>query len=320
MRHSGMTRRELLRSLGVGTAGVGLAGLPALAAGAQAVDRASAFYRLSVGDLELTIIQEGVVTLQLSAFGVDAPAEAVAALAAAHRLPGDSFRVTINTALLRSGDRLVLLDVGGGALNIGAFDTDRLVATLSLLDVAPEAITDVVISHFHPDHLGGLTTRAGAPVFANALHHLCDREHDFLTQTRGGPLRDLIAIAQDALQPAVATDRLSLFAADAEILPGLSAFPAPGHSPGHVAFVIASGDESLFALSDIASHSVLMLARPAWHVRFDTDLAEAAATRQTVLGMLADDGQRVFGYHFPFPGLGYVLRDGDGFRYLAAEG
>ncbi|MBL8166433.1 MAG: MBL fold metallo-hydrolase [Anaerolineae bacterium] len=317
----GWTRRDWLRVAGLGAAGVGLGGLSAVGqpARAQATERVSALYTLPIGDLELTIIQEGTVMLQPASFGLNAPAAAAADLLMENNLPSDRIKVTINTALLQTGDRIVLLDVGGGSLPFAAFDTDRLLPTLALLDISPDAITDVVISHFHPDHLGGLTDTSGAAVFPNAVHHISDAEYEFLTSTSGGSMRDVINIGLKALQPAVDDGRLMTFASDAEILPGLTAFPAPGHTPGHVAFSLASREEQLFAVSDVASHALLMLARPDWHVSFDVDLEQGVTTRQQILGMLADEKRRVFGYHFPFPGIGYIDRDGEGFRYLAAE-
>jgi glyoxylase-like metal-dependent hydrolase (beta-lactamase superfamily II) len=112
--------------------------------------------------------------------------------------------------------------------------------------------------------------------------------------------------------------RTTMLGAQADVAPGVRALAARGHSPGHTVFRIESEGQSLLVLGDVANHSVLSLARPDWHFAFDADAAAAAETRRRILGMAASDGTQVLGFHFPWPGLGWVEAAGQGFRFAPA--
>lgn len=319
----GLSRRELLKLFGLGSAGLALGSslgnLPrAYAQDAAPAPRASAFYTLPVGDIEITVIQEGTITIDPTFFGANVEAGAAAAALTANNLPSDVIASTINISLIRTGDRLALVDTGLGEFPFPGSATNRLVPTLQVLGIAPEDITDVVLTHFHPDHIGGASSNAGALTFPNAMYHMGDVEHNFLMNTSGTPIDDLINGAKARIQPAMDAGKFATFAAESEILPGVFAVSTPGHTPGHTSLRISSGSEQVMATVDVANHALLALAYPDWYFGFDADPATAVETRKSVFGMLADDKIRVLGYHFPFPGIGYVARDGEGFRYIGA--
>jgi glyoxylase-like metal-dependent hydrolase (beta-lactamase superfamily II) len=176
----------------------------------------------------------------------------------------------------------------------------------------------LIITHFHPDHLGGISSMDGVVAFPNAVHHIHSVELNFLKNTSGTPLDDFINAANGRLQPIEAASQLQTFEADAELLPGVFAVHTPGHTPGHIALRLSSGDAQAMATLDVANHVVLALSRPDWYFGFDADPAAAVETRKSVFGMLADEKIQVVGYHFPFPGVGMIARDGEGFRYFGA--
>jgi glyoxylase-like metal-dependent hydrolase (beta-lactamase superfamily II) len=314
------SRRDLLKTLGVGAAGMAFG--PALANAPRVkaqgtVARASAFYVLPVGDIEITVIQEGTITLDSAVYGVNVEEGAPAAALLANNLPSPEIVSTINVSLIRTGDRLALVDTGLGDFPFPGSSTNRLIPTLAVLGITPQDITDVVVTHFHPDHIGGASDSAGALSFPNATYHISDVEWGFLQNTSGTPIDDLINGAKARLQPAVDADQLQTFSVNSDILPGVYAMHTPGHTPGHVSLRINSGSEQVLASIDVANHAVLSLQNPGWYFGFDAAPDVASETRKTVLSMLADEKIRILGYHFPFPGVGYINRDGDGFRFNA---
>jgi glyoxylase-like metal-dependent hydrolase (beta-lactamase superfamily II) len=318
-----MSRRDLLKVFGLGSAGFAIGSrfgdLPrAYAQDIVVAPRASAFYTLPVGDIEITVIQEGSIVIDPSMFGSNVDSGAASAVLAASNLPSDVIASTINISLIRTGNHLALVDTGLGDFPFPGSSTNRLVPTLKVLGVNPEDITDVVLTHFHPDHIGGASSNDGMLTFPNAIYHMGDIEYDFLINTSGTPVDDLINAAKARIQPAVDIDQFNVFAVESEILPGVYAAHTPGHTPGHVSLRISSGSEQVFATLDVANHALIALANPDWHFAFDAMPDVAVETRKSVFGMLADEKTKVLGYHFPFPGVGYIDRDGEGFRYIGA--
>jgi glyoxylase-like metal-dependent hydrolase (beta-lactamase superfamily II) len=320
---SGFSRRDLLKAIGVGAAGMTLASRWSMhrAAAQSAGNAPFAFYSTQVGDITLSIIQEARVSLPANFYGGNISPTAAEELLAANNQPageGGVLTTTVNIALLQTGDRLALLDTGWGDFPFPGVSESGLISTLRRLGITPDQITDLVISHFHPDHVGGISNNAGEAIFPNAVVHMTDVEYNFISDPPA-PIADLAGAAMGRIAPAMAADRFATYTVDAEVLPGVTAMHAPGHTPGQVAFRISSGDQQLIASSDVANHPLLALANPNWHFGFDADPETAVTTRRALFGMLADDGLPVFAYHFPFPGIGYITRQGDGFAYDAGS-
>jgi glyoxylase-like metal-dependent hydrolase (beta-lactamase superfamily II) len=167
-------------------------------------------------------------------------------------------------------------------------------------------VTDVVITHGHADHIGGLWTRGGPATFPNAKVRMTTAEWAAL---RGSPPPGFV----DAVGPQVVT-----FEPGQPILPGLTALEVRGHTPGHTAVRIRSGGASLLAIGDTAHHHVISLRQPEFTISFDLDPATAEASRRALLTRASADRERIFAPHFPFPGLGAVRREGDGFAWAPA--
>ncbi len=312
---SQLSRRNFLKTLGTGVLSVGfvqwVGAVPVFAQTSIANSPVTALTRFNIGDFEVTAIQDAVFPLETAILVANADASEVEAVLAANNLPVGPQNITVTVLLVNTGSELILLDAGNGAAGGG-----KLLPTLELLGVTPDMINAVVISHFHPDHIGGLAAD-GAAVFPNATVYFPQGEADFMASNPADPqAAGLVEAANAAL--AAYGDNVQYYAADSEIVPGIMSVGAAGHSPGHSAVLIESGDSKILNIADTAINSVLGLAHPDWHPVFDAIPEMAIETRQRILGNAAAEKLQIFGYHFPFPGVGYVIAEGDGFRFVPA--
>jgi glyoxylase-like metal-dependent hydrolase (beta-lactamase superfamily II) len=213
--------------------------------------------------------------------------------------------------LVDTGPEKVLIDTGSGSLN-GA-TAGKLIANLKQVDIAPDDITAVILSHAHSDHVGGLGGQADALLFPNARYFIGQTEWSFWTGNRielpkfkgGDELKQkMVDVARSQLN--LIRDRVTQFEPKGEILPGFTALQAYGHTPGHVAIQIASGDAKMVHTADTVHTHTINLWNPSWQPIFDGDPDLAAATRQRVLAKIASDRTLMFAYHFPYPGIGHL--------------
>jgi glyoxylase-like metal-dependent hydrolase (beta-lactamase superfamily II) len=313
-----LSRRELLKFSGLGAAALSFGGIlsqPSVLRAQGLSAEASAFYRFSVGQIQLTVLQDGVGALSPAIFGANVTPEVIEQAVADTNLPSGNFRTTFNVVLMRNGDNLALIDTGLGASSDN-LNQGRLLPTLALLGIAPEDITHVVISHFHPDHIGGLAS-GGTALYPNASVFFPQGDYDFMTSDNVPSGAAGIVSAAQAQLDAVG-DRLEFYAPEAEIIPGLQAVAAPGHTPGHSAFLFASARSQMLSLVDSTLSSAFSVPNPTWAAAFDAIPDLAVSTRETLLARAADEQLLTFGYHFPFPGVGYIDRDGESFRFIQA--
>lgn len=253
-------------------------------------------FRFRIGALEAAALKDGDIDAANDGktFGVGQPTDQVGAVLAAAGQPADVLRLSIQPLLVRSGTRILLFDTGAADASFAR--AGRLPASLRAAGVQPEQVTDVFLSHRHPDHAGGLLTREGAPAFANATIHLSAPEWQALQDDR-----DAAALVA-AIAPKVAA-----FEPGAVLVPGVvTAVAMDGHTPGHSAYEIASGNERLLYIGDSAHHFVVSVQRPEWTVQYDENAPLAQTRRRTLLQRAADEDLRVHAVHFPFPGLGRV--------------
>lgn len=278
-------------------------------------------YRYKVGDAEVTVIADGLRIMPLpDAFVRNQPKDAVNAALRAAYLAENELSIPFNVLLINTGGRLVLVDSGNGPQPAGA-PVGLLRGTLETLGVAPEQVDEVVISHFHGDHINGLVTAQGTAAFPNAEVKVPEAEWAFwmddgaMSRAPEG-LKSGFQNARRVFAPL--KDKVSRYAWEKEVAPGLTAVAAPGHTPGHTAFTLQSGGGTLFIQSDITNIPALFMRNPGWHAMFDMDAAKAEETRRRAYDRLAADRTQVAGYHFPFPAVAYVEKDGDGYRYVPA--
>jgi glyoxylase-like metal-dependent hydrolase (beta-lactamase superfamily II) len=282
--------------------------VPALPRAARAAEEmkgaaAPVFNRFKLGGFEVTTLLSGTRTVEnpTEIFGLNAdPAEFAAASQAAF-IPTDKAQFFFTPTLVNTGAELVLFDAGLSPAGI--------TAALAAAGYTPDQIDVVVLTHMHGDHIGGLMGDAG-PTFANARYVTGAVEHNHW-----------MAAGNEGFDKAVRplNDRMTFLDDGGAVAGGLTAMLAAGHTPGHMGYVIESEGQSLALIADLANHPVWSLAYPDWEVRFDADKAAAAASRRKVLGMIAGERMPFVGYHMPFPALGYVEANGDGFRYVPAS-
>jgi len=319
---SHMTRRRML--LGAAAAGAAAtigplsASRPGRAAAPAAGKQAPGVYRLKLGEFEVTQISDGGVTFPLAdGFVTNADRAKVNAALEAAYMPKDTVNIIFNPMVINTGSKLVLIDTGYGS--VGPKTAGQLPVNLAAAGIDPKAIDVVIISHFHPDHMNGLIGADGALAFPNAEIMVPEPEAAFWTsddnmgKAKGG-VADNFKNVRRVMAPLAG--KVTKYGWDKEVAPGITAVSTAGHTPGHTSFVIASGSARLLVQSDVTNHPALFLRNPDWHVMFDMDGDKADATRHKFYDMAAAEKTLVAGFHFPFPSLGHVEKDGAGYRLV----
>jgi glyoxylase-like metal-dependent hydrolase (beta-lactamase superfamily II) len=321
-----LTRRTLL----TGTAAAGAAALgslpsaPAFAAAPPAGKQAPAFYRYKVGSHEVTVVSDGARTFPLGdTFVLNAKKDEVAAALEAAYMPKDKMTIVFNPIVVNNGSKLVLIDTGNGpgALAESKGAVGQLPANLAAAGIDPKAIDAVIISHFHGDHVNGLVNTDGTPAFPNAEVMVPAKELAFwmddgeMSRAPKGRMEDLFKNNRRIFDPI--KGKVTRYEWDKEIVPGITAVASVGHTPGHTSYVVASGSSKVYVQSDVTNHPALFVRHPGWHAFFDQDPAQAEATRRKVYDMLVAEKMMVQGFHYPFPSLGHIEKDGSGYREVA---
>jgi len=265
-------------------------------------------HRFNIGTLQAAVLRDGDIRFPNDGktLGVGAPKAELDALLATAGEPTDTVRLGVQALLVRSGDRVLLFDTGAG--NADFADAGRLPASLRTAGVEPAQVTDIFISHAHPDHVGGLVDDAGRAVFANATVHLSAPEWDALR-----------AEASNAALAAAIAPRVDAFAPGAQVVPGVTAVAVEGHTAGHSAYEIADGDARLLYIGDGAHHFAVSVQRPQWTIAFDGNAPAAEASREALLARAADSGVTVASPHFPYPGLGRIVRREGSFAWAPLQ-
>lgn len=325
MSHSGdaaLTRRHILTSAAALAATPLLGGT--LATGAQAAApmlgaAQPSHYRFKLGDFEITTILDADAFIDgpWPLIGGNAAQADVDQLMRDNLLPANKYQPGFTPTLVNTGKQLILFDTGNGERGFVPRPSGGwLAAKLAPAGFRPEDIDLVVLSHGHPDHIGGLYEK-GAPLFPNARYAIGAQEYDFWSPAdkHSGDLEKFSALFRDYVVPLA--EKVTFLKPGSDVAPGIRAVESHGHTPGHLSFRMESGGKQLFFLGDCAHHQVASLARPDWHCVFDVDPEKGAATRARVFDMLANERVAVSAYHMPFPSLGYIERlSGGGYRWL----
>jgi glyoxylase-like metal-dependent hydrolase (beta-lactamase superfamily II) len=270
-----------------------------------------------VGDLAAQALRDGGMELpnDNKVFGLGRTPEDVAAVLSAAGQPPDKLALSIQPLLVKSADKVLLFDTGAGT-NFGP-GAGKLGESLAAAGVDAQSVTDIFISHVHGDHVGGLVNAQGALVFPNATIHLSKPEWTFLSGLKPEAAKE-IGVANQAALVAAMTPKVDAFAPGADLLPGVvKAVEIKGHTPGHSGYLITSGQDSLLYVGDSMHHFIVSVQKPEWTMAYDGDRDTGAASRAALVAQLADDGQRVYAVHFPFPGLGKIEKQGDKFVWVA---
>ena len=287
---------------------------------AAPLPQAPGFFRFAVGGFTVTTVYDGFNRRPVQGLVRNAPVERVREVLAESFLPTDTYDGPYTVTFVDTGRQLIAFDAGtGGQMSATA---GLVPANMAAAGLDPAKVGLVIVTHCHQDHIHGLTTREGTAVFPHAEIAIADREWDWWAdpgnETRS-PEGQRVNFANVARRFAPYRGRIRRFAPDAEVVPGIHAIPAHGHTPGHSVFHVADGREELAILADTTHRPELFARQPGLHSLFEFDAVMAEAARRRVLDRVATDRVKVVGYHFPFPAAGHIARDGEGYRYVAAE-
>ncbi|MEO9198783.1 MAG: MBL fold metallo-hydrolase [Antricoccus sp.] len=263
---------------------------------------------MKIGELDIIPIQDGSATENADDVlwrpGVEDPW-------ACHQdvlLPGKRLYFEMGGFLIRTGDRVVVVDLGAGKINRGAYKGGGMLDSLAAHGVAPEDVTDVVFTHLHFDHVGWASSK-GDVVFTNATFHAHKDDWEYFVT---GP--EAVDGAVRKLRPI--ESQLQLFDTQFTVAPGIDARPAPGHTPGTTLYIVSSGTQRALLLGDIV-HSVVELAEPDWESLYDVDPAAAKAARNAIADELCDTDDRMAAAHFAGFPFGRVITTDVGRRFIA---
>jgi glyoxylase-like metal-dependent hydrolase (beta-lactamase superfamily II) len=315
-----MTNHVSRRSLLALTAGLGastMLGRPASARAPKLGTQSPYFYRFAFGDGEVTVVSDGPLPLgNPKGTFTGAADDDMKKMLTDNFLSPDNIVLEQNSPIVNTGEKLVLFDTGMGTAKTFGPTTGRQQKSMMEAGLKPEDIDAVVFSHAHIDHIGGVVDETGKVLFPNAQFYIAQSDFDYWTDEGklGGPMKDFVMHARKNLLPV--RDRLMFFKDGQEILPGVQALAAPGHTVGHHIFMISSGGKSFAFLGDLTHHQILLMERPRMEFSYDTDPKQAAESRVKMLDMLAANRVAVMSYHYPWPGLGHVVKTGEGFHYI----
>jgi glyoxylase-like metal-dependent hydrolase (beta-lactamase superfamily II) len=272
-------------------------------------------YPFAVGELRCSVLSDGYTAHPAPWLFPNADPEQLRAGLYANGLPTLSVVTPLTCLLIETGREVILIDAGAGP---GSPTTGALVARLEVAGIRPQDVGTVVLTHAHPDHIGGAVDAAWHPTFPNARHLIAEAEVDFWCGTQPDLSRlrlpRSITAGMSETAEAVLTairHHVETIWGEHEIVPGVRALPAPGHTPGHLAIELSSGGQTLLHMGDAAEHP-LHLERLDWDCGYDQDPVLALATRRALLERANAAAAPVLAFHFPFPSLGRLSAGPDG--------
>ncbi|WDF72560.1 MBL fold metallo-hydrolase [Novosphingobium sp. KACC 22771] len=279
----------------------------------QVGGQAPGYFRLFVGRFEVTALLDGTHPFPSDKVALGATSDQVAAALKDAFLPLH-YEGMINAFLVNMDGRLVLIDAGAG--NLYGKDGGGLKRAILAAGYAPEQIDDVFITHLHEDHVGGLMLD-GQPVFAKAIIHIPRKDGEFWLDSRNAAgVNDLLKPFFPAVQKVVApyqqSGRVLFFDAGAALLPGLTPMAAAGHTPGHTAYLLEDGGQTMLLWGDTVHMAPVQFPDPKVAIRYDWNAAMAIAAREKLMARAAAQGWLVAGAHISFPGIGHIRRKGAG--------
>jgi glyoxylase-like metal-dependent hydrolase (beta-lactamase superfamily II) len=288
--------------------------VPALAEAPMVKTQVPGYYRMMLGQFEVTALYDGAIELDIKLLKNTNP-EDLNRLLARMFVGNPKMQTAVNAYLINTGTNLVLVDAGAAKLfgpGLG-YVADNLKAA----GYDPAQVDTVVITHLHGDHIGGLGDPANSPAFPNATVFVSQQDNDFwLSQEAAAvanpAIQGFFKMARDTAAPYQARDKWRTFAEGSELVPGIRAVKAYGHTPGHTAFAVESAGQKLLIWGDIVHAHAVQFAHPGISIEFDVDQTQAIATRRSIMYAMAASKTLVAGMHLPFPGIGHVRADSKG--------
>lgn len=316
-----MSSNILVRAIRLATvvAVAGLAATPVLAAAPMAGTAAPGYYRFMLGNFEITALSDGTVDLPVDRLLHEPAEKTLTALHAAfEKAP---LQVSDNAYLVNTGKRLVLIDTGAGDLfgpTLG-----KLMSNLKASGYQPGQVDDIFLTHMHPDHVGGLV-RNHVIQFPNAVVHADRVEATYWLSRKNldnapDASRSFFQDAMASVGPYVQAGKFRGFDGNVELLPGVKSYPGFGHTAGHTTYLVESEGKKLLLIGDLIHVPAVQFAHPEVTIAFDTDPAEAAASRTRVFEQAAGNRTLIAGAHLPFPGLGHLRANGKAFQWVPVD-
>jgi glyoxylase-like metal-dependent hydrolase (beta-lactamase superfamily II) len=289
---------------------------PAFGAAPMAKTPATGYFRMMLGDFEVTAVNDGTVDLPVDKLlqGIK-PAVLNAALTRSFlKAP---LETSVNAFVINTGSKLVLVDAGAAGLfgpTLGKF-----VANLKAAGYQPEQIDEIYLTHMHADHVGGLAAN-GKPVFPNAVVRAQKQESDYwLSQAnmdKTPAMADAFKGAMLSLNPYVSAGKFKAFEGNVELVPGISSLSGKGHTPGHATYIVESRGQKLVLIGDLVHVSAVQFDHPEATMSFDSNQKSAAAERKQAFDAAARGRYLVGAVHLQFPGIGHIRKDSKGYEFI----
>jgi glyoxylase-like metal-dependent hydrolase (beta-lactamase superfamily II) len=299
--------------------GVSLMATHAWAAAPMVKTTAPGYYRFMLGDFEVTVLSDGTVDLPVDQLLKETPEKTNAALTRSFlKAP---LETSVNAFLINTGKRLVLVDTGAGGLfgpTLG-----KLASNLKASGYKPEDVDDVLVTHMHPDHVGGLTTN-DVIQFPNAVVHAAKAEAGYWLSQKNldSAPKDAQGFFQGAMasvNPYVQTGKLQLFEGAVELVPGIRSYPSAGHTVGHTSYLVESQGQRLLLVGDLIHVTAVQLDHPDVTIAYDTDGKAATLSRTKAFNDAAEAHMLVGAAHIAFPGIGHLRHVGKSYQWLPAN-
>lgn len=310
-----MRLRSLLFAALLGVSGLTQADAP------QPSVQVPGYYHLRLGSFEVTALYDGAIDLDQKLLkNIQTPE--IQRLLARQFLKGPKVQTAVNAYLVNTGSKRILIDAG--AAKLFGPGLGNIVNNLKAAGYTPEQVDAVLITHLHGDHVNGLVSPEGQRVFTNAEVWSAKADNDFwlseaIAAKAPAAAQGFFKMSRDAAAPYLAAGKWKTFSAEGELLPGIRSLNTHGHTPGHASYLIENGGNKLLVLGDLVHNHAVQFARPDVSIEFDVDGKQAVASRKRIFAQAAAEKLMVAGMHLPFPGLGHVRKEKQGYAWVPAE-
>jgi glyoxylase-like metal-dependent hydrolase (beta-lactamase superfamily II) len=279
------------------------------------------YYRLMLGNFEVTALYDGAIDLDEKLLKSIAKRD-IQRLLARQFLQGPKVQTAVNAYLVNTGNKLVLVDAG--AAKLFGPGLGNIVDNLKAAGYTPEQVDTVLITHLHGDHVNGLVTADGKAVFTKAEVWSAKADNDFwlseeIAAKAPQDFQPFFKMSRDAAAPYRATGQWKTFDSERELLAGVTSVDTHGHTPGHASYLFESGGQRLLILGDLVHNHAVQFARPEVAFEYDNDPKQAVIARKRIFAQAAKEKLMIGGMHLPFPGIGHVRKETKGYAWVPAE-